>query len=302
MKKFYSHGKVLLTAEYVVLDGVKALALPTTKGQSLEVSPLGSPIIHWQSYTPQKTKWIDADFDLKGSVIRQKNTPAPILKTLEKILKAFRALAPYCFAKGIRIETSLDFPNDWGLGSSSTLINNLAQWGNINAYELLDKTFGGSGYDIAAAQHDTPIFYRRNQWSPTVEPTVFSPQFKSKLFFVHLNQKQNSREAIASYQAKSKADPSILNRIEKIGLALPQIEEQKEFNALLAEHEQLIASLTEQKSIQEKEFPDFLGQLKSLGAWGGDFLLASGDATTPKYFSDKGYATVIPFKDFVLQA
>ena len=31
--EFYSHGKLLLTAEYAVLEGVKALAIPTKRGQ-----------------------------------------------------------------------------------------------------------------------------------------------------------------------------------------------------------------------------------------------------------------------------
>ena len=34
---FYSNGKLLITGEYVVLDGAKALALPTKFGQSLVV-------------------------------------------------------------------------------------------------------------------------------------------------------------------------------------------------------------------------------------------------------------------------
>ena len=42
MHKFYSHGKLLLTAEYAVLDGAKALALPTKLGQSLEVKRLNN--------------------------------------------------------------------------------------------------------------------------------------------------------------------------------------------------------------------------------------------------------------------
>jgi hypothetical protein len=34
-KKFYSNGKLLITGEYLVLDGAKAFALPTKKGQNL---------------------------------------------------------------------------------------------------------------------------------------------------------------------------------------------------------------------------------------------------------------------------
>ena len=34
-KSFFSHGKLLLTGEYLVLDGSKALAIPTQKGQEI---------------------------------------------------------------------------------------------------------------------------------------------------------------------------------------------------------------------------------------------------------------------------
>ena len=36
-KTFYSNGKLLITGEYLVLDGAKALALPTKYGQYLTV-------------------------------------------------------------------------------------------------------------------------------------------------------------------------------------------------------------------------------------------------------------------------
>ncbi len=39
----------------------------------------------------------------------------------------------------------------------------------------------------------------------------------------------------------------------------------------------------------DKIFLDYFGQTKSLGAWGGDFILATGNKDTPKYFKNKGY-------------
>ena len=43
----------------------------------------------------------------------------------------------------------------------------------------------------------------------------------------------------------------------------------------------------------------FNGQIKSLGAWGGDFILVSGDKDTPFYFKSKGYETILPFSNFI---
>ncbi|NQU86677.1 MAG: hypothetical protein HQ541_13035 [Mariniphaga sp.] len=37
MKRFYSNGKLLLTGEYLVLNGAKALAIPLKVGQEMEI-------------------------------------------------------------------------------------------------------------------------------------------------------------------------------------------------------------------------------------------------------------------------
>ena len=52
MKKFYANGKLLLTGEYLVMNGAKAVALPTNKGQSLSVKyrPSNNPKLYWKSY------------------------------------------------------------------------------------------------------------------------------------------------------------------------------------------------------------------------------------------------------------
>ena len=52
--------------------------------------------------------------------------------------------------------------------------------------------------------------------------------------------------------------------------------------------------------MKEKFFSDFQGSIKSLGAWGGDFILATGNKSTKKYFLDKGFKTIIPFNKICL--
>lgn len=76
-----------------------------------------------------------------------------------------------------------------------------------------------------------------------------------------------------------------------------------EFLGLLEEHERIISQWMETERVKSSLFPDFPGAIKSLGAWGGDFVLvASGlsPAQTKKYFTDKGYSTLIPFAEMVL--
>ena len=195
MKEFFSQGKVLLTAEYAVLEGVKALALPTIKGQSLTVKTIESQSIVWKAFTHDDQLWIDAAFDFQFRCIYAGETSPKVIEKLALILQALETLSPSFYKRGVEITTRLDFPQDWGLGSSSTLVNNLAQWLKINPYILLDKTFGGSGYDLAAAQSKRALFYTRNAFSPTIEKVSFDPPFKDNLYFVYLNQKRNSQRS-----------------------------------------------------------------------------------------------------------
>jgi len=297
--EFYSHGKVLISAEYTVLQGVKALALPTQLGQSLSINYTASGHIKWESYAHDENCWIEGVFDFNGHCISENKTPKPILNRLEKILTVINELSPGYYQKGVEIKTKLNFPRNWGLGSSSTLINNLAQWLKINPYLLLKKTFGGSGYDVAVAQIGQPLFYTRNGEKPTIDPIEFSPKFSSALYFVYLNQKRDSQEAVALFQKNQHPNPRINQRIEAISNQLSQCDAQLDFNHLLKEHEALTAQLLGETPIQQRLFPDFNGQIKSLGAWGGDFILVSGDKDTPFYFKSKGYETILPFSNFI---
>ena len=65
MKNYYSNGKLLLTGEYLVLDGAKSLALPTKFGQDLVVESIPEPQIIWGSFAHSGDCWFEAVFDLK---------------------------------------------------------------------------------------------------------------------------------------------------------------------------------------------------------------------------------------------
>ena len=72
----------------------------------------------------------------------------------------------------------------------------------------------------------------------------------------------------------------------------------EDFENLITKHELLIAKLTQQTPLKISHFPDYKGAIKSLGAWGGDFLLATG--SDHLYFKDKGYHTIISYNEMVL--
>lgn len=304
---FYAHGKLLLTGEYLVLDGAPALAVPTQKGQWLQVTSQNNktPIIHWKSYRADRSLWLDLQIDPKHWEIHPTNQGEVALR-LVNILKAIQSLQPQAFTphRSIYFTTQLEFPNEWGLGTSSTLIANLAKWAGINPYLLLEATFGGSGYDIACATAKGPIVYQRNQHHPIVKPIVFIPPFKDQLAFLYLGRKQNSRDGIARYREKKPnlnlpALIEVMNQMNQQWLVATQLDE---FEKILQEHERLIASIIDLTPVRERLFPDYEGQIKSLGAWGGDFALVTapnGITAAQKYFQDKGLSVLIPFEEMI---
>lgn len=306
---FYSNGKLLITGEYTVLDGAKALAIPTRFGQSMEISTLDKPIINWVSLDENEMVWFECELDIYGLKLinsnfysQEENPTENTAETLQSILVEAQKLHPKFLTEkiGFQVTTKLTFPRNWGLGSSSTLINNCANWAEVDAYKLLKNTFGGSGYDIACAQHNSPITYQLNNDFPKIELVDFNPKFKKQLYFIHLNQKQDSRKGIAQYR---KAKKNSTNDIEEISILtdeLLNVSDLKSFEKIVQQHERIISKMIDQQPIKEVLFSDYFGQIKSLGAWGGDFILVTGNESTPNYFNQKGYKTIIPFEEMIL--
>ncbi|MDO5106457.1 GYDIA family GHMP kinase [Capnocytophaga sp.] len=298
MKTYRSNGKLLLTGEYAVLDGTLSLALPTQKGQTLSVSPHNDGFL-WRSYDLHGTLWFESH-DLKNET----GELATVAQTLLKILNTATKLNP-SFSESLKnvcVETHLDFERNWGLGSSSTLINNIAMWAEVNPFELLFKSFGGSGYDIACATAQSAVLYRLKEGEPKTYPIHFQPSFSDKLFFVHLNQKQNSKEGIALYKSIKKGKTNLCSQLTEITEELLRFPSEKEFCSLLERHEEILANFLDIPTVKSLEFPRFEGTIKSLGAWGGDFVIAIGEsAYVNHYFSSKNFRTIIPYNEMILK-
>src|SRR6478609_1919746 len=86
-QSFYSNGKLLITGEYLVLNGAKALALPTKFGQSLEVSTIVEKKILWRSLDSDKSIWFETELTFE-EIISGKDFEEehPIKHTLVEIL------------------------------------------------------------------------------------------------------------------------------------------------------------------------------------------------------------------------
>jgi mevalonate kinase len=309
MKQYYSNGKLLLTGEYFVLDGATSLAVPTSCGQDLIVNSINEPQLIWQSYTNTGACWLEAIFDLPKLRLISASFEASedggndtLAENLKNILVETQKLnSSFLNSKnGFLVKTNLTFPINWGLGTSSTLITNIANWAKVNPYQLLAATFGGSGYDIACAQNNSPILYTKNKFNPLVKKVAFNPDFKNQLYFVYLNKKQNSREGIKRYRALKGKLVSEFQQVSKLSELFLSCKNLQDFEKLMIEHELLVSKTIQLNPVQETLFSDYFGQTKSLGAWGGDFILATGNDDTPNYFEQKGFQTVIPYADLIL--
>ncbi|CAM1360614.1 conserved hypothetical protein [Tenacibaculum sediminilitoris] len=307
--RHYSNGKLLLTGEYVVLDGATSLAVPTKFGQDLIIEPIKESQLIWGSFTHTGECWFEASFDLpklrltSATFNSDKEGSAEfIAETLRDILQEAKRLNPEFLTteNGFIVKTNLTFPQNWGLGSSSTLINNIATWASVNPFTLLWNAFSGSGYDIACAKHNTPILYQLKEKQPIVKEVNFNPSFSEELFFVYLNQKQNSREGIAHYKKHKEEAKILIPEIDNLTQEFLKTNTSKNLEKIIIEHEQIISSIIKQGTVKEILFPDYFGEVKSLGAWGGDFILATGNEDTKSYFQQKGFNTILSYKEMIL--
>jgi mevalonate kinase len=302
-KTFYSNGKLLITGEYVVLDGAQAFALPTKYGQNLIIEDADNDTIQWTSYDSDKSIWFEDHISFDSILRKERYDDVKSIKnTLIEILhEAYLMNSDFIStSKGYKITTELTFPKLWGLGTSSTLINNIAQWLQIDAFELLKRSFGGSGYDIACAQNNSGILYQIVNEKPVVEMVNFNPNFTDKIFFVYLNKKQNSKNAIASYYSNQVDIRKTIPVINEITRTVVGAVEPKTFALALAQHEIELSNILELATVKEVLFHDFDGVVKSLGAWGGDFVLSISKEDPTEYFKEKGFDIVIPYDEMIL--
>lgn len=291
---FFAHGKLLLSGEYLVLDGAKALAVPTQKGQHLRVgvNP-GSPRkLFWKSYNADGSLWFEATFDKNLHLLYSSN--AEVAERLQNLLLLCVQQNPefYSDAAYYEAETQLEFDRNWGFGSSSTLIHLLAQWAGVSPYQLAWNSFGGSAYDIACADAKGAILYQLLKGEPHVKAVDFSPPFLADLYLIYLGKKQNSAKEIGRYKDLNFNKADLVNQISTISERMLSAKTMHEFERCVVEHEELMSAVLGVPTLKEQLFANHKGFIKSLGAWGGDFVLSN---LAPK----EGYE-VYKFKDLVL--
>lgn len=301
---FRANGKLLLSGEYLVLDGALALALPTRLGQTLQLKTGERPGIEWESRDVDDNIWYHGHFRLPNWDLQESSDEATG-QTLQKIGRAIHALQPGWLKDmhGVKIVTRLEFPRHWGLGSSSTLLALLAMASGADPYALLDASFGGSGYDLACAASDGPLLFQRNAGKAHFVKIPFSPVFQKQLYFVYLGKKQDSREGIARYRALAQQDRAALREISRLSWEIATASSFHDFCTSLDAHESCISDALQLPRAKELFFPDFQGSIKSLGAWGGDFVLAASSlppSDVHSYFSARGYEVCLQYENIIL--
>jgi mevalonate kinase len=271
----------------------------------MTVKATRSTDLEWISLDKDGKEWFSSSislFDFSATDTSDKE----LSEKLKKIFKGAVRINGEFLDKwnAFKIETKLEFPRDWGLGSSSTLIHLIAQWADINPLELYYKIENGSGYDVAAAGAKGPIIFWSNDEEVSYTPIDFKPKFKDKLVFVHLNKKADSKEAVLKYQSISKSvKKDFVNKISEITDEIEEVTTLDKFVTLLKEHEDVVSKVIDQATIQSQLFSDYPYLIKSLGAWGGDFVLAvapDGIESAKEYFTNKGYETMVPYGQMVL--
>lgn len=290
---YYANGKFLLTGEYAVLDNVSALAMPLKLQQKLTVRPLDGQQVSWMSYDDSGELWFSLETTL-SIFLGDYSYEDPVANKLSQIIKkAIQLNANARFNNGFAATTHLDFNRLSGMGTSSTLIYLVSQWLGCDPYKLQFACFGGSGYDIACAMSDRPIIYNYTTGQPTFKVVDFNPKIKDQLFFVYLNTKQNSRESIARFdgQLLTSHVRSVLNDMPS--RFVDASSDLKLWDAVVHEHEAIIARLVSLSPVKERLFNDYKGSIKSLGGWGGDYVLASGGPDQRDYFKALGYTTIL---------
>ena len=302
MKSFRSYTKLMISGEYLVLKGALSLAIPTKFSQEISVSEKsGAPSVKWKSLI-NNNLWFQTTLLLPDLQITETNE-ANLAETLQKILKAAQLLNSGFLESSCEYQVTsvMNFDPAWGIGSSSSLISNIAYWADCDAFELNDLIFNGSGYDIACARSSSPIIYQLEGNKPSFREAIFRPAFERQLYFVYLNRKQNSRESVGKADLSGVSSRDI-SEISEITLGFEKATNLRNFQILMDKHEEIMSQIIQLKPVKSLFFNDFNGSVKSMGAWGGDFVLVASAASEEyvrNYFIARDLNTIFRYDEII---
>jgi len=304
MNSFYAHGKLLLSAEYMVIYGSKALALPLKLGQSLErVRPDNRNIFAWNAYY-QDEPWFSARLDPATLKVLE-TSDQTMASRLQEMIRACIELIPDFQQELFRWDavTRLDFSPEYGFGSSSTLTALLAEWAEVNPLDLHFMVSEGSGYDVACALAEGPILYHLRDNTPQYRQIPFHPPFLDQLYFAWLGKKQPTASHLAQVSGRLNPGSETIHRFSQLTMAMVEASTLSEFRLVMEEHEEALSHILGIERISTR-FEGLPGSIKSLGAWGGDFVMIATEAEEEflkKYLSHRHIQAFYRYKDLVYE-
>jgi mevalonate kinase len=302
--EFYSRGKFLLSGEYLVLHGAKALAVPLKFGQKMSVSELqGSGILRWETFVRGEL-WYRATFQGPSFEIRE-SSHYQTGHYIQHLLNTAVHLNPHqdISSKSYLVRNDIGFNMNWGMGSSSSLLSNLAWWLNLDLFAFYRKIYHGSGFDVFCARSEGPVIYQLQDSHPVVEKTGLHPAVTEDLYFIYLGHKQDSQESVKKFREKHLDEIHSIHEVSGITDAMISADNTGDFMKLMRTHEEILSGILELPIVRDEHFSDFPGELKSLGAWGGDFVMAASSEShesVKEYFTAKGHDVIFRWKDIVL--
>jgi mevalonate kinase len=314
---FYSRGKLLITAEYLILHGSDGLALPLKRGQKLEYCRTGEA---FQGETGSGTKpegdeleWITIVNGLDKFRARFWGPDYRVVSStndagaefIRKVLYSARELSGKTIA-GV-IVSRVEFNLEWGLGSSSSLISNISYLFDIDPFKLHFEVSSGSGYDIACARSDSPLIYRLDIKPGSIPVPVYSnvgfnPPFREMVFFAWTGRKKDSASSVDDFLATKRITEQDLELISDISREMLHVKEILHFERLLGEHDAVLSGILGERPVIETLFRGFPGYVKSLGAWGGDFVMITWKRDVEELFfilKQRGMDVVFHYSDLI---
>ncbi len=300
---YYSSGKLLITGEYLVLKGARALVSPVKFGQSLNIAGAENDgWLTWESFE-NEICWFKAKFDTTFLKIID-TTDHKIADRLLSWLKAADQLNPGFLAlqKSKNVFVKADFKLSWGLGSSSSLLSDIAFWAGIDPFKLHLLVSKGSGYDVVFAREHQPGFFSRTDEYYKVESADFNPSFKGCLFFIYLGNKQDSSASVNAFNARTGSLDIEIKIISDLSERIAFANTLSSFEECISHHEEIISHLLGKERLKKDRFSDLRGEIKSLGAWGGDFAMITWHDTAEelkKYLKTKNIDIVFSFDEMI---
>lgn len=305
-ENYFARGKLLLTGEYLVMNGASSIVLPLKFGQKLVVSHLTSDnnnLIYWKAYESGEL-WFQSLIN-KNTLDSTGFSNNEINNKVIRLLSAIKRISPaiFRFNGSLNLDFDMNFDRNWGFGSSSTMISLISQWAGVNPYELYYTIYNGSAYDIAASFANQPILYSIQNKIPEISEARFNPSFSQSLFFVYIGRKQSTEDEIAYINRRNGKHEKTARMISDISRQVLTCNTLSDFEQLMTKHENIVSDFLERPSVMEQHFSDYdVGIVKSLGAWGGDFVLmtcSQGRGHLANYLKKKGLNVIFEYNKLI---